>query len=254
MINVKKLTFIYFTTIWILFMLGKMTWIIFGICLGVYFIAMAYGSFYIGSQFYLKAVCRIKTKDKKLALTFDDGPDKETTPLILDILKEYNVKAAFFIIGKKAEENTELIRRIIEEGHIIANHGFSHSNWFGFWKARKVKEDILMTYKFMEISFGIKMLYFRPPFGVTNPSIKKALKDSKYTVIGWSLRSLDTVFKDGKKLLNRLRRKLRPGSIILFHDDRLITAEFLRDFLSYAINNHYIIVPLDQITGTNAYE
>lgn len=254
MINVKKITFFYFTAIWILFMFGIMTWAIFGICLGVYFIAMVYGSFNIGSRFYLKTICRVKIKEKQLALTFDDGPDEDITPLILDILKEYNIKATFFIIGHKAAKNIELTGRIIGEGHIIGNHGFSHSNWFGFWSAKKVKEDILITNKFIEENFERKMLYFRPPFGVTNPSIKKALKDSNYTVIGWSIRSLDTVFKDGRTIMKRLKSKLRPGSIVLFHDDRKITAEVLREFLEYIINNQYSIIPLDELTETKAYE
>jgi len=254
MLNIQKLTFFYFTVIWVCYLLGYMTWLIFGICLAVYFGVMLYGIFYIGSGFYIKVTCRAKTVKNQIAISFDDGPDKIITPKILDLLKASGIKATFFIIGSKAVSETEIIQRILDEGHLIGNHSFAHNNWYGFWSTKKITDDLKMTHSLMETHFDKKLLYFRPPFGVTNPLIKKAVAKMKYTTIGWSLRSLDTMIKSENRLLKRLKRKLKPGQIVLFHDNLPQTLNILQDFISYTIENHYNILPLDELTGEKVYE
>jgi len=231
-----------------------MTWGIFGFCLGAYILVMFYGSFNVGSGFYLKAICRATTVKNQIAISFDDGPDKEITPKILDILKASGTKATFFVIGKKAAAETELIQRILNEGHLIGNHSFAHNNWYGFWSTKKITGDLKMTHTLMENHFNKKLRYFRPPFGVTNPLIKKAVMNMQYTTIGWSLRSLDTMIKSENRLLKRLKRKLKPGRIILLHDNVPQTLNILQDFISYAIESHYHFLPLDELTGEKAYE
>jgi peptidoglycan/xylan/chitin deacetylase (PgdA/CDA1 family) len=104
----------------------------------LYLAATAYGSFKIQANYFLKSIN--KGQRKSIALTFDDGPDPDTTPIILEILKQKNVKATFFVIGKKAEKYPELLRQIDEEGHIVANHSYSHHNLIAFFSTEKLKK------------------------------------------------------------------------------------------------------------------
>jgi len=209
---------------------------------------------YINSKFYIKALCRAETVKNQIAFTFDDGPDPLISPQILDILKENNVKATFFLIGSKIPDNIEIVRRILNEGHIIGNHSFSHNNWFGFWNDKKITEDLKKTHSLVEENFDKKMLLFRPPFGVTTPFTPKFVKAMNYTTIGWSLRSLDTTIKSEKRLLKRLKLKLKPGRIVLFHDNMPQTVAVLKDFINFTLEKNYQILPLDELTGVKAYE
>ena len=105
-----------------------MYWLIVVIVVGI-IIFFVWASADVGSNVYLKTLCKADREDKVVSLTFDDGPDKIITPLVLDILKEYDIKATFFLIGKKAEKHPYLVKQIVEEGHIIANHTYSHSGF-----------------------------------------------------------------------------------------------------------------------------
>lgn len=214
---------------------------------------LVYSSSMICSQAYVKAYCKGKTQDKKIAITFDDGPDAETTPKVLDILDQYNAKATFFCIGSQIEKNRELLKQIDLKGHLIGNHSFSHEFWFDLYSSVKMQKDIEKTNGLIFDVTGKKTKLFRPPYGVTNPSLKKAIKDFNFYTIGWSIRSFDTV-KHFKKTLFRLKTKLNPGAIILFHDNREQITEILNEFLSYAISEGYQIVPLNDLLNIPVYE
>lgn len=183
----------------------------------IYLIAFAvYASASIDSGIYIKTLCRVKTDRKIVTLTFDDGPDLKQTPKILDILKENNLKAIFFCIGHKAEQNPDLIKRMIAEGHTIGNHSYSHSNTFPLFGRNKMTDDLNRC---DDVIFNItaeRPTLFRPPFGVTNPTIAYAVKKQGYTTIGWSIRSLDTV---KKKACSGVVKRLHNGAIILLHDN-----------------------------------
>ncbi|MCD4793433.1 MAG: polysaccharide deacetylase family protein [Bacteroidales bacterium] len=170
------------------------------------------------------------SEDKsKIHLTFDDGPDPNTTPKILKVLKKYNKKATFFCIGEKIEKHPEILKQIAEQGHEIGNHSYSHSYYFDFFRTSKVIKELDKTNKLIKKISGKDCIIFRPPFGVTNPNIAKAVKKLNLETIGWSIRSLDTV-KDKKTVLKRLE-KAKPGNIVLFHDTKTNTVEILEEFL-----------------------
>jgi peptidoglycan/xylan/chitin deacetylase (PgdA/CDA1 family) len=197
----------------------------------IFFIILSAGVLFLRFNYFVKAIC--KTSKPYVLLTFDDGPDPKTTPAVLDTLKKFDVKAIFFIIGKKVEDNPELIERIIKEGHSIGNHTYSHPPIFALMNAEKVKEELL---RFDEVLMqkGVKTNVFRPPIGYTNPIIARVVKALNLQVIGWNKRSYDTVIFNPKRLSKRLIAQSTPGSIILMHDNLKQTMEALPSFLESA--------------------
>ncbi len=173
----------------------------------------------IGSGVYLKTLCRKHTDKPFVALTFDDGPDAVMTPRVLDTLNRYGVKATFFLVGEKVRKYPDLVRRMVNEGHIIGNHTYTHSVMFPLSSRQSVQKEIAETQRAVEDIAGIKMRLFRPPFGVTNPVIGAAVRDCGLQAIGWSVRSLDTFERRGRMdVCNRIKRKLHNGAVILLHD------------------------------------
>jgi len=194
----------------------------------IYSALLVLGSVDVCSQFYLDAECYSDNKSK-IHFTFDDGPSPDTTLQILDILKAHNIKATFFCIGKKIEEHPEIIRKISEEGHFIGNHSYSHSNYFPIFRTKKVIEELHKTNNLIHKITGNQVTLFRPPFGVTNPNIAKAVTRLKMKTIGWSVRTKDTV-ADKDIILEKMQRA-KPGDIILLHDTKAQTVKILEEFL-----------------------
>jgi len=214
---------------------------------GVFWLGLTtWGAFDIRLGYFLPVFYRKKTNKKIIAITFDDGPT-EFTPKILDVLQNYNTKATFFCIGKQIEKHPDIFRRIHTEGHQIGNHSYNHSNSFGFFSAEKVKEELQKTDSLIEKIIGKKNHYFRPPFGVTNPHIAKAVKALNHKVIGWDIRSLDTVIEDRNKILNRITQKIRPGSIILLHDTSEKTLWVLEQLLLTLPHENYQTVTIEKL-------
>lgn len=219
-----------------------------------YIALLAWGSADVSSGFYIKTLCRGKMDQKTLALTFDDGPDSRTTPALLEVLEKEDVKAAFFIIGRKAEENCSLLRRIDSEGHLIGAHSYSHSNLFDLFSRKRMLGEMNRTEEIISDCIGRKIRMFRPPFGVTNPALSDAIKQKGYHVIGWSLRSRDTVISDEEKLLARLKAHIKPGDVILLHDSPDHTASVTAKFIKYAKEQGYTFERPDILLGIEAYE
>ncbi len=228
--------------------------LIFIIVVIIVIIFLIWASSYIGSNVYLKALCQAKRKDKVVALTFDDGPNYFTTPLVLDILKKHKIKATFFLIGKKAKKYPYLVNRIVEEGHIVANHTYSHSNFFPLSIRYSVQEEIEMCSDEINKVIGKKPKLFRPPFGVTNPILGTVVNDLELTTIGWSIRSFDTIPKKREKVCERIISKLHPGAIILLHDDCNDADKLLKILIPSILEKGYKIIPLDEMLELDVYE
>lgn len=188
-----------------------------------------------------------------ISLTFDDGPDHEMTPRILDVLDAENIKATFFVIGRKAEAHPEIINEITRRGHIIANHSFSHSNMIGFFSSKKLKADIEKCSELLYKIIGQRPLFFRPPFGVTNPRYERVLKKLKLISIGWTVRSFDTTSKSKEKLFERITKSISHGSIILLHDTKQITLETLPLLIQYFRKKNIRIVTLPELIDKKPY-
>ncbi len=225
-----------------------------GIPLVVFLVIVGFGSYFIGSGLFVKAILRGNKKENKIAITFDDGPHPEHTPAILKILKEHNVKATFFFVGERVDEHLEIMKQAIEEGHIVGNHSWSHGFWFDLKSAHNMQVEINKANHIVQQHTGLLPHLFRPPYGVTNPNLAKAIKNTNMVTVGWSLRSMDTVLKSEEALLNRVTKKVKGGDIVLFHDTQAGTVSALEGFIKHCQLKGLDIVPLDKLIGESAYE
>jgi peptidoglycan/xylan/chitin deacetylase (PgdA/CDA1 family) len=213
-----------------------------------------WGSAFIGSNYHVKTYCGNSLEaEKKIALTFDDGPN-EMTLLVLDVLRKYNAKGTFFCIGKNIETHPDILKKIVEDGHAVGNHTYSHSPFFDFYRKNKVIAEIKKTDALIESVSGKKTCLFRPPYGVTNPSIRRALETTHHKTIGWNIRSLDGVVKKENFLLDRIIKRIKPGGIVLLHDTSIQTVTVLEQLLSVLEQNNYTVVPLEELLNIKAYE
>lgn len=218
----------------------------------LHLVAVIYGSLTIQSNYFLTSIN--KCKKKSISLTFDDGPDPDTTPKILDILAEKGVKATFFVIGKKAAARPDLVRRIISEGHIVGNHSYSHSYFLGFFSKSRLQADIEKANQILVDIIGKKTLYFRPPFGVTNPRYARVLKALGMTSIGWSLRSLDTKAKTKYQLIDRVLTNITRKDIVLLHDNQRVTLDALEDIIEHFKQKGLKMESLPEVIDIRPYE
>jgi len=210
-----------------------------------YAVLLVFGSVFVSSGFYMASFCRGNGNRKHIALSFDDGPDPTVTPMVLDVLKEKDIHAAFFCIGEKVEKYPELTARIVSEGHLAGNHSWSHSVFFDLIGSRRMTEDIQKASEALEAATGTKPEWFRPPYGVTNPPLAKAVTAMKLKTMGWSVRSFDASRKSPEKILERIRRKWHPGAIILLHDTHPDSPELVRMIIKEAEKRGYGIVRAD---------
>lgn len=220
----------------------------------MYVVLTSYGSASVQAGFYVKTVNKGKTHEKKIALSFDDGPVVPFTHEVLDILKEKQIPATFFCIGKQIEQYPYVLKRIIAEGHLIGNHTFSHSYHMGFFTTKRVISEIETTDQLITKLTQRQPRWFRPPFGVTNPMIARALKKTGHQVIGWSMRSLDTVIKDKKRVVRRIIKQLRPGAIVLLHDRLPEISSILTDLLIEIEKEGYEIVSMEELLNLSAFK
>ncbi len=219
------------------------------------FIGIAsWGSFDIRLNYFLKAYSNNPNEnDKRIALTFDDGPH-EMTDKVLDLLLQYNAKGTFFCIGTQIEKHPDILQRIISEGHIVGNHTYSHSKSFGFFSTNEVEQEITQTNTLLENKIQKKSLLFRPPFGVTNPNVAKAIAKTGHYVIGWNIRSLDAVIEDESQILERIKKRIQSGGIILLHDTSLKTVNVLEQLLLFLQSESYEMITVDKLLNISAYE
>jgi peptidoglycan/xylan/chitin deacetylase (PgdA/CDA1 family) len=230
-----------------------MPWYAYAVLVLAYSLILFYGCYYVGSNYFIPIVCSLKTDEKVIAISFDDGPDAINTPTILQLLKTNNIKATFFCIGNRIPPNASLLKQIDDDGHLIGNHSFSHHYWFDMFAADKMLVDLKQMDTETQAIIGQTPKLFRPPYGVTNPNLKKAIINGQYTPVGWSVRSMDTVINDADKLYKKVTRKLKPGAVFLFHDTSNATVAMLPAFIQYVKANGYQVVRLDKMLNLPAY-
>ena len=172
--------------------------------------------------------------DRKISLTFDDGPVAANTELVLDVLKAENVKAVFFVLGKHVVAHPEIVRRIHNEGHEIGIHGYDHLSAKSGKNISYIKgvEDTALLLEKITGSYSSKL--FRPPYGDITVYTFIKLISKGYRYIMWSYDSLDSFIKDKNDLLISIKaNQPSNGAITLFHDDYDYTAELLKEILIY---------------------
>lgn len=175
--------------------------------------------FFPGFGFYLPIITRGTSNKNAVALTFDDGPDPMSTPPLLELLLKYQIKATFFITGKKAENHPKLIEKILLRGHSIGNHSYMHNNLIMFRSCKSIKKDIEAAQHVLD-GFGVTAFAFRPPVGITGPRLKPALLTSGTYIVNFSCRAFDGGNRWIKRLSKKILNRIRPGDIVLLHDVR----------------------------------
>ncbi len=154
----------------------------------------------------------------EVALTFDDGPDPNVTPRVLDFLDDHGAKATFFCIGRRVEQHPSLAREIVERGHLIENHTYHHSHTFAFRLYRGLEKEILRGQDAIEHTVGRRPVYLRTPAGMRNFILDPLLHRLGLTLVAWTRRGFDTAIGDPNRILPRLVRGLSGGDILLLHD------------------------------------
>jgi peptidoglycan/xylan/chitin deacetylase (PgdA/CDA1 family) len=234
------------------FLWSRSLWVPLSI-LFLFLLTKIYGSIFIDSNFYIKTLCKGNRSGNSIAITFDDGPMSGSTDRVLKILKEKNVKATFFCIGKNVEGSEALLKQIDSEGHLIGNHSFEHRKFFDLQHSKAMQDELMKTDQAILKVIHKKPNLFRPPYGVTNPSLAKAVRKGSYQTVGWSVRSYDTISKNRNQLWNRVTKKLKAGDVVLFHDRCEITIDILPDFIDHVLKIGLKIAPLDQVLNIKPY-
>lgn len=198
----------------------------------LYLIILFIGVTNITFDFYLPSIKKLKDNQQVL-LSFDDGPDSMYTPLILDLLDQYQAKAMFFVIGKHVEKSKLLLKEIHDRGHIIGNHSWSHSNYFSIFRMDRMIKEVKQSNDMIEEIIKEKPIYFRPPFGITNPRIAKLVRKTGMKSVSWSFRSYDGANRPNEKIFSLLKKEIKGGEILLFHDNRAATYELLKEVIPW---------------------
>jgi peptidoglycan/xylan/chitin deacetylase (PgdA/CDA1 family) len=234
------------------FFLITLWWLI--VPCSIYLTFIIYGSSVIQANFFAPVYCSAQTAEKIIALSFDDGPNAIYTPQVLALLAQYNATATFFVIGKHIHGNESLLKQIHTDGHSIGNHSYSHAFFIDFKNVQGFKDELNQTAELVFNVIGKKMKLFRPPYGVTTPNLAKATKLLDYRLIGWNIRSLDTTKDTVEVITQRVQTQIQSGAIILLHDTSHKTVQVLERTLSYAQQQGYKIVSIEQLLNLNPYE
>jgi peptidoglycan/xylan/chitin deacetylase (PgdA/CDA1 family) len=232
--------FITFWSVTIIFLIGLIAFFIFQsnfhlsfwyliLWINLFLIVQFFGAYFIGLNFHLTSINHLNTSEKKVLLTFDDGPHTNTIR-VLEVLKKYHIHAVFFVIGKNIIGNEDIVKQIVADGHHIGNHSFSHDNLIDVWSTEKVAKDFSDCQQIIQ-SYQKDSKLFRPPYGVTNPNIARAVKTLHLQSIGWNIRSYDTSIKEVDKIKGRVLSQLKPGAIILLHDRLDCMPELLENLI-----------------------
>jgi peptidoglycan/xylan/chitin deacetylase (PgdA/CDA1 family) len=211
----------------------------------------AHGAFYRNSFLFGRALGRLPTRERVAALTFDDGPNLEATPRILDALGEAGVPATFFILGRHAERWPALVRRVRDEGHAIGNHGYFHRK-LHFKTPAYVRDDLGRGSDAIAEAAGVRPALFRAPHGFRSPWVNAIAASLGERVIGWSLGVWDSDRPGAEVIARRTIAGTRPGSILLLHDgdgydpagDRLQTAAAIPAVVRELTQRGYRFVPV----------
>jgi peptidoglycan-N-acetylglucosamine deacetylase len=185
-----------------------------------------------------------KTKDKSICLTFDDGPHPVFTPKILEVLAKHNVKATFFISGRKILTYQNIVEKTINEDHDVGNHGFSHRN-FIFKNKEFILKEIARTDELLRTCGAKGEITFRPPYGRMSLKALLLLGKMKKKIIMWNIPTNDYKATNSEMILKKILKKIKPGGIIIVHDaGKLIESKVDRTFTIEAVEQ--IIVELQK--------
>jgi peptidoglycan/xylan/chitin deacetylase (PgdA/CDA1 family) len=224
-----------------------------GACVG----AWAYGTYAPNSPLFGRAIGRGPRAGRAAYLTFDDGPNPGATGAILDTLAAAGVPAAFFLVGEHVRRFPDIARRVAAAGHLVGNHTQRHRKLHFFGPGR-IREELEGAHAVIAAATGAAPRAFRAPHGYRNPFVHRAARRLGYTVFGWTFGVWDSDARvSAEEIRRRVRRRLRPGAIILLHDgdgydphgDRRPTAAALPGIIADARAAGYVFRPLGELLG-----
>ena len=154
----------------------------------------------------------------RVAITIDDGPDRNVTPRVLDILQAAGARATFFCIGERVSANLDLAREIVGRGHSIQNHSQSHRHHFSLLGSRGMRREIETAQQSISVVTGERPRFFRAPAGLRNPFLQPVLAALDLQLVSWTRRGFDTVKRDAGAVFARLATGLASEDILLLHD------------------------------------
>ena len=192
------------------------------------------------------SVAEIAVKERKYpqaALTFDDGPDSRYTPLLLDGLKERNVRVSFFLLGEKVEQYPELVERMQKEGHLVGNHTYHHVQ-LNKLNETKAREEILKTNNLIYETTGVYPLYLRPPFGAWKKNLELCVE---MLPVFWTIDTLDWKVQNTEKIVHTVQEQIEDGAIILMHDEYDTSVEAALQVVDELKSQGYELVTVDQL-------
>ena len=213
-------------------------WVILIAGLVVYMTLLVCGVVNVNWQFFMPITNEIPNSEKQIFLSFDDGPQKQSE-VVLDLLKLHDIKANFFCIGKHLEENPKLTQRLFDEGHFVGSHSYLHEVKFPLKSLKNIVDELKKTNQIIEGYSGRKSIFFRLPFGVSNPTVARAVAILNMKCIGWNIRSFDTSERRGMKALQKIKRKIKPGDIILLHDHSSHVIPILEELIPFLKEKNY---------------
>lgn len=182
-------------------------------------------------------------ESKKIALTFDDGPHPYYTEQLLDGLKERDVRATFFVLGKHAEQYPELVERMNEEGHLIGNHTYSHMQ-LSQRNSEAFKEELIKTNELLEELTGQEVQYVRPPYGTWDKKFEKEL--NMFPVL-WNIDPLDWSSKNVTGIVQKVKSKAKDNGIILMHDEYKTTVTAALQIIDELKEEGYEFVTVEEL-------
>lgn len=203
-----------------------------------------------------RLIRKIDTNQKIVALTFDDGPDPVYTPQILEFLKARRLKADFFLMGKHARQYPEIVRRMAEEGQEIGNHTYSHPDLL-LKREYTVREEIEQCDRVIFDLLGVKPLLFRPPYGLEPQKAARECNALGHLAVDWNISPRDWARPGVNKMLERILKRLAPGSIILLHDgggDRSQTVALLPPLIEQLKKRGYRILTVEAMLEAASQE
>nr|WP_154893662.1 polysaccharide deacetylase family protein [Paenibacillus xylanexedens] len=204
-------------------------------------------------------VWEVPTHDKLIALTFDDGPDPVQTPQILALLKQYQAKGTFFVLGKWAEKFPELVMQEQQEGHEVANHTYAHTYAVKSTARDKFTQDMVAAEQSITDAGVPRPLLFRPPGGFYNDMVIDVAKQKGYTIVLWSWHqdTRDWASPGVAAITNKVLKNVRNGDIVLFHDKvegRAQTVAALKVILPKLQQEGYRFVTVSELLAVKAKE
>lgn len=188
------------------------------------------------------------SRDKAVALTFDDGPSRENTGKILDVLKAHGAHATFFVLGNRARVDGDILRMELEAGCEVGSHSWDHPQLNKIeWS--KVKSQIRRTDEIVKkLADGYKIDLLRPPYGAISNTMRKKLKKP---MILWSLDTLDWKTRNAKKVFRKVKKEVKDGDIILMHDIHAETAEAIKQVVPWLQQQGYDMLTVSELAARN---